>query len=129
MPPMNSPPTIWGRPTKPVALGLAWIMGVLAVFNVAGIGILGGGLFGHAIAALSAASCVALVAGWLARSQKMAEAGLVMVGAVYVARSSFLLMQNGWGDIGVYLGLGVVLIAWGSYVLERVDPRGRGAAV
>lgn len=112
---------IMGRPLKPVALGLSLSMIVLTVFNTSDLGILRDAVIGDVVGIMAAISASCLIAGWVFRSQHMAEAGLFIAGLTMVLRSAFLFALVGIGNIGVWLGVGTAIVALGAFLLERVD--------
>ena len=112
---------VFNRPIKPVALGFVILMGVLAYFNLSGTDVLKDELLSGGIGVLAIVAGVFLIIGWIGRSQLYAELGLLLAAAVYITRSVFLIMDQGFGTIGVWLGLGVSVIAAGAYLLETWD--------
>ena len=120
--------TVMGRPIKPVALGLTILMLSLLVINLTGVGELTGTLLARVIAVMAGTAAVTLVAGWVWRSQRMAQAGLLLAAIVYITRSAFIALDSGIGSIGVWLGGGAGVIAAGAYLLETWDSdRGKAA--
>ena len=111
-----------GRQVKPVAFGLSIIMATLLVYNVANIGIFGGLILGDIVAVGAAVALTTLTAGWWARSQRMAEFGLFTAFLVYTCRTAFLLLTKPEAE-GVALGVGIAVIAAGSWLLERDESR------
>jgi hypothetical protein len=111
----------WGRPIKPVALGLSFLMLTLCISNIANAGVFKELWLGDVVAVIAGASAVTLVAGWVVRSQRMAEWGLLMACVVYIVRASFLFFFAGPGEQGVWLSLGAATIAGGAYLLETTD--------
>lgn len=116
--------TVWGRALKPVHAGFMWLMTVLVVYNVTDAGALGSSWLGDAIAIVAASAAGCLAAGWAARSQAMAAAGLFLSGVVYTARAVFVGLMDGFWAQGLWLSLGAVIIAWGSWRLETVAGEG-----
>ena len=80
---------IWGRPIKPVALGLSLLMLTLAVVNITDTGVFEDMLLGDVVAVLAVGSFTALMVGWFARYQIAAEIGLFSASVVYLIRGSF----------------------------------------
>lgn len=109
------------RPVKPVALGLAVVMIGLTIYNVLGLGAFGDTLVASIVAVVAGASAVCLVAGWWARSQPMAEAGMLGAAFVLLARATFFLLTEGVATRSWVLSAGVAVIAGGSYLLEKVS--------
>lgn len=120
--------TVLGRPVKPVALGLSILMVALVAINIADAGELRDAALGDGIAVMAGTAAVCLWVGWIARSQRMAEAGLLLSTVVYVLRSAFIAFDAGFGSIGVYLGAGAAVIAGGAYLLETWDDQKIGKA-
>lgn len=128
MPPLNLPLMVFGRPVKPVALGLVVICLTLTWSNIVDIGVFGQSRWGDLLGVVCALSVVLFMAGWWGRSQALAEHALLAVSAAMIFRSLGLLFEQGFMQQSVYLSIGVATIAVGSYVLERLDPRGRPTA-
>lgn len=126
MPPMNLPVTIWGRPVKPVALGLAIMMLIFAIFNVLNLDVFYVSIWGDVVGLTAFASFAIFTVAWIINSQRLAEYGLALAAGVFIARCIALLLINGWEAQGVYFSAGAAIIAAGSYFLERTDPRGFG---
>lgn len=126
MPPLNLPVSILGRPLKPLAFGMAIAMVVLCLAGLFDTGALDGSLWGDVVALIAAASCTSFMAGWWARNQPMAEAGLLLACWVFTTRAAALLFIGGAGSIAAWLSIASAIIAGGAYVLERTDPRVRG---
>jgi len=112
---------IWGRPIKPVALGLSLLMLTLAVVNITDTGVFEDMLLGDVVAVLAVGSFTALMVGWFARYQIAAEIGLFSASIVYLIRASFAAFTLGIQSETVYLSLGVAVVAGGSFLLERWD--------
>lgn len=108
-----------GRTVKTTGAGTAWLMGVLTFYNITDQGELGTSLTGDVLAVLAGIAFASLVIGWLVRSQKMAEFGLFFAAGVYLLRSFFILFTQGPGNIGVWTGIGLVIIAGGAYIREH----------
>lgn len=125
MPPMDLPVAVFGRPIKPVALGLVIICVTLLWSNLVDVGVFGASRWGDLLGALCGAAAVLFLIGWWGRSQAMAENALLAVSAAMIFRSLGLLFEHGPIEQSVYLSLGVATIAVGSYILERLDPRVR----
>lgn len=111
----------FGRPMKPVAMGVSVLMLTLLTANITQTGVFGSLPLGHIIIALAGVSVGLLVVGWVAKNQVMAEFGLLAATIVYVTRASFVLFAFGWQHEGIYLSAGGAIIAGGSYLLERWD--------
>ena len=118
---------LWGRPVKPFALAIAVTMLIIAWLNLIDRGVFGGLVLGDAVGLVAFASAVTLVAGWAARQQKMAEAGLLMAAGVWVARGTLALIEapgSLWMFSFCWAGA-----AAGAYLLETADkPRGPRAS-
>jgi peptidoglycan/LPS O-acetylase OafA/YrhL len=115
--------TVWGRPFKPVALGLTLTMLVVAQANLRGYDRGTEPPLAYVVAFLAGAAIVCMVYGWIGRSQRAAEAGFLLVVAAYTTRAAFIQMSNPW-DAAVWFSLASVIIAGGAYMLEATD-RGR----
>jgi hypothetical protein len=115
--------TTYGRPLKPVALGLSLAMIVIASVNVHGFdrGVIPPLTFLLAGGASLAAVC--MIAGWVLRSQRAAEVGLLLVVAVYITRGAFIFLSSGF-DQAVAFSITSSIIAGGAYLLESSDHGG-----
>jgi hypothetical protein len=51
----------------------------------------------------------------------MAEWGLFVAGLTMTLRSAFLFALQGGSNIGVWLGVGTAVVAFGAFLLERTD--------
>jgi hypothetical protein len=125
MPPLNLPITVFNRPVKPVAFGFSVLMIVLTVVGVTGTGVFGTSILGDVETAVSAVAAAALIGGWIGRSQRIAEIGLLLVFIVYTMRGVFIGLYYGPSKYDMYLSLGAAIIAGGSYLLEHADALGR----
>lgn len=112
---------VFGRQLKPVAFGLTLAMVALCVFNVAAEGVLGDSVVSHIVAVMAGLSAAGLFFGWTFGSQHMAEVGLFMTGMTMTLRSAFLFWYEGANQIGIWLGVGTAVVAFGSFLLERAD--------
>ena len=118
--------TFFGRPIKPVALGIAVFMLTLTVFNLQEDGIFGATVLATLIALLSFASALCLIFGWFGRVQIMAEAGLLLASITYVIRAVFSLLIVGPSNQMMWLSIGAGIISGGAFLLERWDVRSHG---
>ena len=112
--------TLWGRPIKPVGLGVSVLMGTLMVANFYEVGIFGDTVLAMGIAVLSGIAFVLLVWGWVGRIQRFAEYGLLLAAFTYMARALFAFFTLGVTQSS-FLSLGAVIISGGSYLLETWD--------
>ena len=128
MPPLNLPVTVFGRPLKPLALGIVVAMLVLTLAGILDQGALHSSGWGDLVSAVAFASFTAFMGGWWARSQRMAEMALLLATGVFTARAAALLMLHfEILDVAAWLSVASAITAGGAYALERVDPRGRRA--
>ncbi len=126
MPPMNLSSTFLGRPIKPVAFGLSIVMITFIVANIYNTGVLGTSRWGDVVAVLSLAAWGTLNWGWFRNAQRVAELGLLLSTLVLTIRAIFVLLTLGPSIQSFWLSSGVAVVAGGSYLLERADPRDRG---
>lgn len=118
--------TVFGRPLKPVALGLTLTMVIVAQANFRSEDRGTEYPLSFVLAILAVAAAVTLAVGWLGGRQKVAEIGLLLVVGVYAARAAFIQMVSPF-DQAVFFSLATVVIAGGAYILEASsDGRGRG---
>ncbi len=122
MPPMNLTITILGRPVKPVAFGLGVYMAVFMFYNLVDKGVFGNSKWGDVLAVIAGAALALLVTAWVANSQRLAEVGLLLACSVFLIRGTFLILTIGFGSEAVYYQIANIIIAGGSYFLERADP-------
>lgn len=114
-----------GRPVKPVALGLLVAMTALVATGIGGTGLLGGTHWGYTGAAIALAAALLFVGSWVARSQRVAEAAILLAFFTLAARSIFLFIVAGAAQPAGWLSASLAIIAGGSYWLERGDSIGR----
>jgi hypothetical protein len=114
--------TFLGRRIKPVALGLAIVMATLLIYNLFNIGIFKELFLGDIVSIAAAISLSTLIAGWWSGSQRLAEVGLFSAALVYICRTAFLLLTKPEAE-GVALGFGIIVIAFGSWLLEKDESR------
>lgn len=106
-----------GRPVKPIALPAAFLMAVLMVYNIVDAGVLHDLWLGDIVSILAGVSCIMLVLGWIIRSQRLIEFGLLAGCVVYVMRASFVIFVDGFAQ-SFYLSLGAAGLFGGAYFLE-----------
>ena len=127
MPPQDLPGIqVLGRPLKPVALGFAGATGYLALNNVTESGVFAGApLVSNLLGVAFAVTCVLLCVGWWARSQRLAEWGLLAAFACLISRfiGTGLIAGFGLQPIPAWPSLWWAVIAGGAFLLERADPR------
>jgi hypothetical protein len=118
--------TLFGRPLKPVALGLTLTMVIVAQSNLRGADRGTEYPLSIILGVLAIAAAVTLAVGWIGKRQRIAEVGLLLVVGVYAARAAFIQMVSPF-DQAVWFSLSTVVIAGGAYILEASsDGRGRG---
>lgn len=116
--------TIWGRPLKPVALGLTLTMVIVAQSNLRGADRGTEYPLSAILGVLAVAAAVTLAIGWIGKMQRIAELGLLLVVGVYAARAAFIQMVSPF-DQAVWFSLSTVVIAGGAYILEASSNDGR----
>lgn len=114
---------VLGRPLKPVALGLALTMTIVAQSNLRNMDRGTVPPLSYLVAAIAAAAVIALAGGWIGRNQRLAEIGLLLVVGAYATRAAFIYLSSGF-DQAVFFSLATVIIAGGSYLLEASSRRG-----
>lgn len=98
-------------------------MFILTVINVLNIGIFGATALGNIVSVVAAVSAATLTAGWISKSQRMAELGLLLACFVWTTRASFALIfgsQNG-DTYGWAFSIAWAVASGGAYLLERAD--------
>jgi hypothetical protein len=110
----------FGRPFKPVAMGLGLAMVIIVSVNVTDTGRLGSGWLGDVVAITAALSLVFLVGGWWGKWQRWAEFGLAAAFLTYVMRGVFLSLTIGI-DQSMWFSFSTAFIAGGAYMLEATD--------
>lgn len=131
MPPMNVPHwTVFGRPVKPVAFALMLTMLTISWAAWSDAGLLGAAVGADFLGIAAGSVGLLLFTAWWRRSQRLAEWGLLMAFAIWFFRTFLVVMLN-WGNAptdGWFLSLSWVLVAGGSYWLEKADPHRIGWA-
>jgi hypothetical protein len=116
---------VFGRPLKPVALGLTLTMIIVAQSNFRGADRGTEYPLSVVLGVLAVIAAVTLAAGWICGRQRIAEAGLLLVVGVYATRATFIQMVSPF-DQAVWFSLATVIIAGGAYILEASDGRQGG---
>lgn len=114
------------RKIKSTPLGMLVLMATLTVFNIVDRGVLGDAWLGDILALISFTSLVALGAGWIFKSPRMSEIGLLFAFIAYALRMFFVLFTEGPFIQAVYFSLGAAIISGGAY---RSEVRARLRAV
>ena len=128
MPPMNILGIKFlGRPIKPVAFALSWSMIIIAWAAFDDVGVLDGSRWADALGVGAIAVSGILVAAWWKNSQQWAEIGLAAAFFLWTTRFLLILLVNNnpITQEGLWLSLGWVVIAGGSYLLEKDDTSGK----
>ena len=116
-----------GRPVKPLAFFISMTLFTVYWFNVViDSDVAQGAFVGDVVGSMALVGFVALIGGWLSRSQVMAEVGLILAVFVWVTRSAMALMVAGPNYIGVWLSVAWAGTIAGAYILESMDANGRG---
>lgn len=126
MPPLNLPISVFGRPVKPVSIGLALIMITFMVANALDLGAFGPSAWGDILGVVAGGAFLLLMLAFIRNSQRLAELGLLFSATVFIVRGTFLLLTFGWSEEDLYFSFALAIIAAGSYFLERTDPKGSG---
>ena len=112
--------TFLKRPLKPVMLGLTIIMSIIAQANWRGIDRGVTPPLSYLVAILASTAVVTMIVGWAAGKPRLLEFGLLATIAAYTTRAAFIWMVNPWDQAG-FFGIAVVVMAGGTYILERGD--------
>jgi hypothetical protein len=123
MPPLNLPWKAFGRPVKPVAFALMVTM--ISTFAVAYAGdavAIGNTFYSQLVGFFAAVVASTLIVGWVWRSQRLAEFGMLGCFAVWMFRLGVYLTDvHPVGDRYVLAAM-YALISGGAYLLEKADP-------
>jgi len=126
MPPLNLHWRVLGRPVKPVSFGIAFAMLAIFAANVDDLGILDGSQWGDFLGGMAIAVAILFITGWGLNSQHLTEWALI--GAFWVFSVRFWLILFIAKDHGIgepaWLDLAFMMIAGGSYLLEKLDSLG-----
>ena len=125
MPPMNLPWYVFRRPIKPVALVLMNTMRILGWIGVNDNGVLGNSMWADVISAIAFSVAGIFVLGFIRISQRLAEWALIGAFFVWGIRFWAIILVNGFEVFtreGAWLALCWMLLAGGSWLLERSDP-------
>lgn len=124
MPELNLPITIRGRPIKPVSFVLMSDMILLGVFSILDLGVLGISIWSDVVGGMAFFVAASFMIAWLSNSQTISEWALIGAFFVWGFRFWALILIYGWNSFvsdGVYLSLLWLLLAGGSWLLERSD--------
>lgn len=124
MPELNLPITIRGRPIKPVSFVLMSGMILLGVFSILDLGVLGTSLWSDVVGGMAFFVASSFMIAWLSNSQTISEWALIGAFFVWGFRFWALILIYGWNSFvseGAYLSLLWLLLAGGSWLLERSD--------
>lgn len=125
MPPMNLPWRVFNRPIKPVALVLMNTMFILGWIGISNNGALGNSFWADFVAVFSFVVAALFVVGFIKVSQKLAEYALIGAFFVWGVRFWALILVRGtetFGKEAIWLAACWMLLAGGSWLLERSDP-------
>lgn len=125
MPPMDLPWSVCGRPIKPVSLVLMNTMLILGFVAITDKGLLQDSEWADIIGLIALGVAIIFIVGFWRFSQKLNEYALI--GAFFVWGVRFwgiLLTQgvDGFSKEAGYLAIMWMLLAAGSWLLERSDP-------
>ncbi len=117
---------IFGRPFKPLAVGLILATGTMGLNSL--LQLLGQGTvvltpesLPPVLGVLAVASVVLMVCAWLVHSQRTYEVGLVLAVGAWAFRGFGLLLDG--GGLGFMFPLSMMVMAAGALLLERADER------
>lgn len=115
-----------GRPIKPLALAIALSMATIFWFNIVEqTGILVPTVAGNIVGYCAGASAVLLFGGWWAKSQVLAETGMLIASGVWISRAVFIGMLEEWYSYSFFFSVAWAMASVGSYLLESFDPQNR----
>lgn len=132
MPRMNLNIKFINRPIKPVAFGLMVFVTALGISSLTGSSLLGGARLGYLVAIVMLINSAGFFLGWVLSSQRIAEYSLLFAFWALLSNDIFIVQTYGWNFLwalftlqpkapSVWMSLGIVIIAGGSYILERAD--------
>jgi len=125
MPVLNLQWTVFGRPVKPVALVLLGTMLLLGITAITDIGVLGNTEWGDVLGGFAFSSAILFIIAWIKGSQTIAEWALLGAFFVWGLRFwaiVFTLGAHALSSEGLYLSFLWMILAGGSWFLERQDP-------
>jgi len=115
---------LFGRPVKPLALALMLSTFTIFYTNVfLNSDVAGGAYVGDIVGFVAGFTCLMLFLGWVHKSQRVAEFGLLMATGVWVSRAVVVAMVQGIEYYGLFLSVGWVMAAGGAYLLESWDDK------
>ncbi len=115
------PNRIWGRPIKPLAIGLiiCLIAVTLNAFVPSG---LSAGEYDYPLSMIAFLTLVLMAVSWVKKSQRLFEWSLLLSTGIFTVRAATVAIESGRPTFAL-LPLGVAVLAARSYVLERADER------
>lgn len=109
---------LWGRPVKPMALGI--LMALFAVgSNCRGRFAETTG-YDQLLAIVATVALFTMVVSWILRKQALFEIALLLTAGLFTARAVGVALEVGHPFAGL-LPFSVAVLAGGSYVLEKAD--------
>lgn len=127
MPPMNLNWKVFGRPVKPVAFSLMLTMLIVAWAAIVNVGVLGASVWADALLVLTTGVAALIMVAWVKNSQRLTEWALLAAFFVWGIRFWLVVLvaDNPISEEGLYLSVCWMIVAGGSYLLEKTDPRTR----
>lgn len=125
MAPLNLPWYVFNRPIKPVAFVLMLTMIFIGVVAFTNIGLLGSTELGDILGGMAFSTAALFIVAWVRASQIVAEWALMASIFVWGFRFWAIILTYGWGSFkteGLYLSFFWMILAIGSWFLERADP-------
>jgi hypothetical protein len=122
---MNLPWYVFGRPIKPVALVLMNTMLILGEIGITNNGALRDSMWADVIGMVSFGVAILFIVAFIKNSQRGAEWALIGAFFVWGVRFWALILVNGLEAFtreGAWLALCWMMLAGGSWLLERSDP-------
>jgi type IV secretory pathway VirB3-like protein len=127
MPPMNLNWKVFGRPVKPVAFSLMLTMLIIAWAAIVNVGVLGASVWADVLLVLTVGVAALTMVAWVRNSQRLTERALLSAFFVWGIRFWLVVLvaDNPVSTEGLYLSVCWMIVAGGSYLLEKTDPRTR----
>jgi hypothetical protein len=109
---------LWGRPVKPMAIGILMALSAVSINGWVGIAKPAG--YDRVLAVVAGITLALMLCSWCSRSQKIFEWSLLFTAGIFTARAAGVALEVGHPAAGL-LPMSVAVLAGGSYILEKAD--------